>query len=93
MVNNTLVTLRGWICACVLVWTGLSSVGACSCGIQCWSEPLSRAVFDILVMRSKIFNSFEHQKNLIENPKSISPVRKSVIIVIIIITAPSVLQN
>lgn len=56
MVNNTLVTLRGWIRACALECTGLSSVGS------------SWVVFDSLVMRSKFCSSFEHQKNLIGNP-------------------------
>lgn len=42
MVNNTLETLRGWICACALECTGHSWVGA-----GWW-----KLVFDILLMKS-----------------------------------------
>lgn len=73
-VNNTLVTLRGWICAGVLEGTGLQ-LAHVAVEFSVRAGPLSWAVFDILVMRSKISNSFEHQKNLIEKKSHIRSIR------------------
>lgn len=57
--------LEGWICACALECTRVSSAGTW----KHWNpkmEGAERAVFDIFVMRNKFF--FGHQRKLVMNP-------------------------
>lgn len=89
MVNNTLVTLRGWICACAFERTKPVDM---YCGaVQCWYKLLLWGLFDILAKRSK----YEHQRIWLEIlQKNTWPVRaRENLGYYFIITALSVSQN